>query len=75
VFGSDVLGLATGLAASTGSACQASHNTPSAVLIALGVEPAVAMGAVRLSLGHDNNREEITAAIDLLVNAYRRTIE
>jgi cysteine desulfurase len=70
VFGSDVLGRATGLAASTGSACHAGQNTPSTVLIAMGVEPSVAMGVVRLSLGHDNNMEDVSAATDLLVNAY-----
>jgi cysteine desulfurase len=75
VFGSDVLGLATDLAASTGSACHAGQTTPSAVLIAMGVKPAVAMGAVRLSLGRDNTSEDTTAAIEMLANAYRQSIE
>jgi cysteine desulfurase len=74
VIGSDVLARAPGLAASTGSACHAGQHTPSAVLIAMGVEPAVAMGVVRLSLGHDNNPEDIAAAVDLLVDAYRESV-
>ena len=75
VFGSGVLGRTPGLAASTGSACHAGQNTPSAVLIAMGVEPAVAMGVVRLSLGHDNTPEDTTVAVELLVKAYGQSIE
>ncbi len=39
------------IAASTGSACHAGRTEPSAVLLAMGVAPALALGAVRLSLG------------------------
>ena len=74
VIGRDVLARAPGLAASTGSACHAGQHTPSTVLIAMGVEPGVAMGVVRLSLGHDNNPEDIAAAVDLLVDAYRESV-
>ena len=70
-IGSDVLARAPGLAASTGSACHAGQHTPSSVLIAMGVAPDVAMGVVRLSLGHDNSSADVAAAADILVNAAR----
>jgi cysteine desulfurase len=40
-----------GVAASGGSACQSGNPEPSHVLLAMGVEPALASGAVRLSVG------------------------
>jgi cysteine desulfurase len=73
VIGSDVLAHAPGLAASTGSACHAGQHTPSSVLIAMGVAPEVAIGVVRLSLGHDNSSADITVAADILVNAIRES--
>ena len=73
VIGSDVLARAPGLAASTGSACHAGQHTPSSVLTAMGVAPEVAMGVVRLSLGHDNSPADVAAAADILVNAVRES--
>jgi cysteine desulfurase len=40
-----------GVAASGGSACQTGAVEPSHVLLAMGIEPALAAGAVRLSVG------------------------
>jgi cysteine desulfurase len=40
-----------GVAASGGSACQTGKAEPSHVLLAMGVEPSLAAGAVRLSVG------------------------
>jgi cysteine desulfurase len=40
-----------GVAASAGSACQTGRAEPSHVLLAMGIEPALAAGAVRLSVG------------------------
>ena len=40
-----------GIACSGGSACQSGSNSPSYVLTAIGVEPALAAAAVRMSLG------------------------
>ncbi len=71
VLGRDVLAHADGVLASTGSACHAGLHTPSATLLAMGVSPDVALGAVRLSLGHANTTGDIAAAADILVAAYR----
>lgn len=47
------------IAVSSGSACAAGSGEPSPVLLAMGVDPAVAQGAIRVSLGPDNSRDEI----------------
>ncbi|MDA8367961.1 MAG: cysteine desulfurase family protein [Actinomycetota bacterium] len=74
VPGWEVLAHAEGLAASTGSACHVGQQTPSVTLLAMGVPPDVALGAVRLSLGHDNNPTEIATAADILVTAHQDAI-
>jgi cysteine desulfurase len=51
------------VAASTGSACHADSIELSPVLLAMGVEPRVGMGAVRLSLGRMTTAAEIDAAL------------
>ena len=56
-----------GVAASTGSACSASHAAePSYVLQALGFDPLRARGALRLTLGRFNTRNEVEQVIELL---------
>jgi cysteine desulfurase len=62
VVGEEVLERATGVAASTGSACHAGLTEPSPVLLAMGMEPALALGALRLSLGRWTTTEEIDIA-------------
>ncbi len=47
------------IAVSSGSACAAGTGEPSPVLLAMGVDPAVAQGAIRVSLGPQNTLEEI----------------
>ena len=74
VLGRDVLSTAQRVAASTGSACHSGLHTPSAVLLAMGVAPDIALGAVRLSLGHDNTAADVATAADVLVEAFRSTI-
>jgi len=59
--------------ASTGSACHAGVDTPSAVLLAIGTDPAAAIGAVRLSLGHATSPEDVDAAAAALIQAWRST--
>ncbi len=61
--GADVLAGLGDVAASTGSACHAGSVELSPVLTAMGVEPRVGMGAVRLSLGRTTTREEIDAVL------------
>jgi cysteine desulfurase len=75
VLGRDVLTHATSVAASTGSACHAGQDTPGATLLAMGVPPDVALGAVRLSLGHDNTPADIDAASDALARAFQSITE
>ena len=71
-LGRDVLANADGVAASTGSACHSGLDTPSGTLLAMGVPPDIALGSVRLSLGHENCPADIAPAADILVGAYRR---
>lgn len=60
-----------GVAAATGSACSTGSTDPSHVLLALGIEPALAKGALRLSLSDNITREEL----DLLKERVPRTIK
>ena len=74
VLGADLLTRIPRLAASTGSACHAGRHTPNATLLAMGIEPQVALGAVRLSLGRQTSRADIDAAADLLVGALKTPV-
>ena len=49
-----------GIAVSSGSACSSGKVQQSHVLQAMGVEPALAQGAIRISLGWDNTEADIT---------------
>ena len=60
--------------ASTGSACHADSEEPSAILTALGIAHDKALGAVRLSLGRGTRREDIPDAARALVEAWRRAV-
>jgi len=71
VRGSAVLAAAPEIAASTGSACHEGGESPSAVLVAMGLDPDAALGAVRLSLGRHTTPDQITAAAHVLVRAYQ----
>lgn len=73
VLGRDVLANAQHVAASTGSACHSGLHTPSAVLCAMGVAPDIALGAVRLSLGHDSSPADVATAADMLIGAFEAT--
>jgi cysteine desulfurase len=64
-----VLGLdLAGVAASTGSACTAGSAEPSHVLAAMGYEPDLARGALRLTLGRGNTEAEVDYAIAALTD-------
>ena len=56
------------IAASTGSACHAGTTEPSPVLTAMGVPPEIALGAVRFSLGRQNDPQEIDQVVELLAD-------
>lgn len=62
-IGSDILQQLDGVAASTGSACHAGRVELSPVLEAMGVPPAVGMGAIRFSLGRSTTADEIDSVL------------
>ncbi|MCA1415049.1 cysteine desulfurase [Bradyrhizobium sp. NBAIM20] len=53
-----------GIAVSSGSACSSGKVQPSHVLAAMGYDPAVAQGAVRLSLGWSTEPADINRALE-----------
>jgi cysteine desulfurase len=71
VTGSAVLAATPEVAASTGSACHDGAESASSVLLAMGVDPQAALGAVRLSLGVTTTEADVDAAIEALVRGWR----
>jgi cysteine desulfurase len=69
--GSAILEAAPQVAASTGSACHEGAENPSAVLLAMGLEAGVALGAVRLSLGRGTSRKLVVEAARALGRAWK----
>ncbi|MFI8836353.1 cysteine desulfurase family protein [Streptomyces afghaniensis] len=69
VMGHELLAAVPEIAASTGSACHSGIHTPSPVLTAMGLEPARALGALRLSLGRWSTTADIEMAADTLIKA------
>ncbi|MEU1708069.1 cysteine desulfurase family protein [Streptomyces sp. NPDC005706] len=69
VLGHELLAAADRIAASTGSACHSGTRTPSPVLTAMGLAPARALGAVRLSLGRWTSPGDVETAATALVRA------
>jgi cysteine desulfurase len=70
-----LLARADGVAASTGSACHAGSEKPSAVLLNMGIAPEQALGAVRLSLGRETTEDEIDRAAECLLDAWNGTTD
>jgi cysteine desulfurase len=71
VSGRHVLEACPGVIASTGSACHADREDPSAILLALGIPPQKALGAVRLSLGRSTTRDDVATTAAQLAQAWR----
>ncbi len=69
--GASLLAKTPGLAASTGSACHDGHETPPQVLLEMKVPQALALGAVRLSLGRSTLPDDITSAAAQLIAAFK----
>jgi cysteine desulfurase len=55
-----------GVAASSGSACSTGAVEPSHVLVAMGWPRELALGAIRLSLGHDSTAEDVARAAEVM---------
>ena len=72
VDGNQLLTATPSIAASTGSACHAGLSEPSPVLLAMGIDPVDAIGAVRLSLGRPTTQEEIDRAVEDLSRSASR---
>jgi cysteine desulfurase len=72
VSGNEVLAGATAVAASTGSACHAGHESAPGVILAMGVAEAEALGTVRLTLGRNTTEEDIARAAVALSDSWRR---
>jgi cysteine desulfurase len=58
-----------GYAVASGSACSSDSSDPSPVLLAMGVTPELAQGAVRLSLGAENTKQEVHAFLQVMRKA------
>jgi cysteine desulfurase len=61
-----------GIAVSSGAACSSGKVAPSHVLAAMGVAPALARGAIRLSLGPTTSEVEIDRFLDAWLRLSRR---
>jgi cysteine desulfurase len=57
-----------GFACSSGSACKTGDPEPSEVLLALGLEPELALGSLRVSVGRQTNEDEVSEFLDVLQN-------
>ena len=66
--GADLVSLlsAKGICVSSSSACASGTGAPSHVLLAMGLSPDTARGALRISLGRHNTPEEIQALCNVL---------
>jgi cysteine desulfurase len=64
---------ARGVECSTGSACSAGVAQPSHVLLAMGVDPALARGSLRFSLGHSSTGADVDALLAALPAAVDRS--
>lgn len=61
-----------GYAVASGSACSSDSTEPSHVLLAMGVHPDVARGAVRVSFGANNTPEQVSNFLATLKNEISR---
>jgi cysteine desulfurase len=71
IAGWDLLEQCPTLSTATGSACHSGVHTPSGAVLAMGVDPMDARGAVRLSLGRGTTGQHISAAAAALIGAFR----
>ncbi len=72
VVGGNLLAELEDVYASTGAACHHGDAKPSAVLTAMGIERARAIGAVRFSFGRQTTEGEVREVVKRLAQAYER---
>ncbi|MDE0065741.1 MAG: aminotransferase class V-fold PLP-dependent enzyme [Acidimicrobiaceae bacterium] len=65
---------AQGLRASAASSCSSGAQDPSHVLAAMGVPRELAVGSLRLSLGHSSTPGDISAALEIIPPAVERLL-
>ena len=58
-----------GVAASSGSACNTGNPEPSEVLLAMGYEPSLALGSLRLTVGRHTTDDEIDHVLQVIPQA------
>lgn len=63
---------AAGVECSTGSACTSGVPEPSHVLLAMGVDPALARGSLRFSLGRTSTEDDVDRILEVLPRAVER---
>mgnify|MGYP000196814636 FL=1 len=61
-----------GFAVASGSACSSDSTEPSHVLLAMGENPDLARGSVRVSLGYTNTMQEVDAFLLTLKGELQR---
>ncbi len=61
-----------GVAVSPGAACHGNSVEPSPVLSAMGIDPALARGAIRFSFGRETTEEDIDTVAGLLKDGLKR---
>jgi cysteine desulfurase len=64
-----------GFAISSGSACSSGANEPSYILTAMGFDPGIAQGGIRVSLGIVNTDEEVDAFLETFPQVVSRLRE
>jgi len=72
IVGDELLSQIPEIAASTGAACHAGSTEPSSVLLEMGLNRELALGALRLTLGQRSTPEEIDMAAELIVKQVKR---
>ena len=63
---------AAGVECSRGSACSAGVPRPSHVLLAMGMDPVIAMSSLRFSLGHTSRSSDVDRLVEVLPGAVAR---
>lgn len=63
---------AKGICASSGSACSTGSSNPSHVLLAIGLSPELAYGALRTTFGEENTKEDIDYLVENLIEIVER---